>query len=171
MFDFIRPEARATLRRWSEPLISVAVVGLGLYWAVGGFGVMRWIGWAIVALGVALLWSAVQRARFAARGRGPGVVQIIESEIRFYGPRGGGYCAIDEIAALSLSADGGYWLIEAEGGEILVIPRAATGAGALFDVFGQLPGLDMEHLLRILAQDNAPRARMIWRRTSHRLLT
>jgi len=29
----------------------------------------------------------------------------------------------------------------------------------------------MEHLLRILAQDNAPRARMIWRRTSHRLLT
>lgn len=171
MLDFIRPEARAHLRRWSETLLALAVVLLGLYWGWRSFGVLQWIGWAVAALGAALLWSAVQRARFTARGQGPGVVQIIEGEIRFYGPRGGGYCAVDAICALSLSADGGYWLIEAEAGEILVIPRAATGAGALFDVFARLPDLDMEHLLRVVAQENAPRARLIWRRASRSLLT
>jgi hypothetical protein len=175
MSDLIRPEARALLRRWAETLVAVAVAGLGLFWALTGFGVIRWAGWGIVAFGLMLLWGALQRARFALRGDGadlgPGMVQIIESEIRYFGPRGGGFAAIDALVALSLSADGGYWLVEAEDGRILAIPRAAAGAEALFDAFARLPGLDMARLLRILSQEPGARARMIWHRNTRSLLT
>lgn len=171
MLDFIRPAAARALNRWAETLLAMLVTALGLYWSIASLGLIRWFGWAITLLGLALLFSAVQRLRFVARGSGPGVVQIVEAEIRYFGPRGGGFAAIDALVALSLSADGGYWLIEAEDGQILAIPRAATGAEALFDAFSNLPGLDMAALLRILAQDPAPRARIIWQRTTRPLLT
>lgn len=171
MFNLIRPDAAQTLRRWSEVLMSIAVLGLGIYWAFASFGVVRWIGYAVAALGVALLWSAWQRARFTARGVGPGVVQVVEAEIRYFGPRGGGFAAISAILALRLSADGAFWLLETEDGEILVVPRAAKGAEALFDAFSLLPGLEMERLLQIVAQGPAPKARMIWQRSARTLLT
>jgi len=171
MANMIRPEARKALLRWGETLAATAVVGLGLYWALGSFGFVQWVGWVVVVVGVAMLWSAVQRARFAARGDGPGVVQIVEGEIRYFGPRGGGFAAIDAIIALSLSADNAYWLVEADDGQILAIPRAAAGAEALFDTFASLPGLEMERLLRVLAQAHAPRAQIIWQRSMRDLLT
>ncbi|WP_323037859.1 hypothetical protein [Pararhodobacter sp.] len=171
MIDFIRPAARRALRRWGEPLIAAAITALGAFWALTSYGLVQWLGWLIIVLGLALLWSALQRARFNTQGAGPGVVQVVEGEIRFFGPRGGGFAAIDSIVALSLSADTGFWLIEAEDGQILVVPRAATGAEALFDAFTRLPGLDMESLLRSLAQDPAARAHTIWRRTTRTLLT
>lgn len=171
MIDFIRPAAQRALRRWGERLFAGLVILLGLYWSFTGFGPLQWFGWLVTVLGLAVLWSAVQRARFRAQGAGPGVVQIVEGEIRYFGPRGGGFTAIDMIVALSLSADGSFWLVEAEDGEILIVPRAATGAEDLFDAFARLPGLDMTHLLRILAQEPAPRARIIWRRSARALLT
>ena len=64
-----------------------------------------------------------------------------------------------------------FEIIEAEDGQILVVPRAASGAEALFDAFTRLPGLEMEQLLRILAQDPAAQARTIWRRSARTLLT
>jgi hypothetical protein len=122
-------------------------------------------------IGASLLWTAAQRARFRAKGEGPGVVQVVEGEIRYFGPRGGGFAALDSIAALSLGARGDCWLIESMGGEVLVIPRAAAGAEELFDLFASLPGLNMATLLRILAQEPVPRAQNIWRRNLAALLT
>ena len=171
MIDFIRPAARKALRRWGETLVAGVVTILGLYWSFAGLGLLQWVGWLVTAFGLALIWSAVQRARFVPRGEGPGVMQIIEGELRYFGPRGGGFAAIDAINALSLSADGGYWLVEAENTEILVVPRTATGAEALFDAFARLPGLEMEHLLRVIAQDPTAQARTIWRRNARTLLT
>lgn len=175
MSDLIRPEVRAALRRWAETLVALAVAGLGLFWGLTGFGLVRWAGWVVVALGLALLWGALQRARFAmrgdARGMGPGMVQVVEGEIRYFGPRGGGFAAIDTICALSLSADHGYWLVEDSDGQILAIPRAASGAEGLFDAFAGLPGLDMAHLLRVVAQPPGPKAQVIWHRNTRALLT
>ncbi len=171
MIEFIHPAARKALRRWGEVLIAAAVTALGLLWSLTSLGVLQWIGWLVAAFGLALIWSALQRARFNARGDGPGVVQIVEGEVRYFGPRGGGFAAIDAIISLSLSADGGYWLVEAENSEILVVPRTATGGQALFDAFARLPGLDMEHLLRVIAQEPAAHARTIWRRSARTLLT
>ena len=173
MADAIRPEARALLRRWGEVLATLAVAGLGVWWAMTGIGLPRWLGWATAALGAGLSFGAIQRARFTRTDitPAPGIVELDEGEIRYLGPRGGGVVALDAILALSLSADSRFWLVESADGTVLVIPRAATGSAALFDAFAALPGLDMTRLLRVSAQGPAPRAQVIWERTTHPLLT
>ena len=171
MAELIRPQARKALNRWRGTLIACGVMVLGVYWSLTAFGALKWLGWVLIVIGASLLWTALQRARFRARGEGPGVVQVVEGEIRYFGPRGGGFAALDTIAALSLGAGGDSWLIESLGGEVLVIPRAAAGAEELFDLFASLPGLNMATLLRILAQDPLPRAQTIWRRNLAALLT
>ncbi len=167
----IRPEALTLLRRWGETGAAAALALAGIWWAVQGPGVVYGLGWVLAALGAGLAFGAVQRARFAARGGASGLIEVIEGEIRYFGPRGGGIVALDQMLALSLSADTQFWLVEAFDGTVLVIPRAATGHAALFDAFAALPGLDMPRLLRIVAQGPAPRARQIWRHPHRRLLT
>lgn len=171
MADFLRPEARATLARWGETGAALALTLGGAGWALSGPGPVHWLGWGLAALGAGLTLGAVQRARFAAHGAGSGVIEVIEGEIRYFGPRGGGIVALEAILVLSLSADGQYWLVESSDGTILVIPRAASGHQALFDAFAALPGLDMPRLLRLVADGPAPRARVIWRQPARRLLT
>lgn len=171
MNDLIRPEARALVNRWSETAIALLIAALGLWLALRWFGLLQGLGWVLLVLSLAWLWGAVQRARFAAQGSGPGVVQLIEGEIRFFGPLGGGFAAMDAIRAVSLSADRAQWLIETADGTLLTIPRAAHGAEALFDAYATLPGFEMETCLRIAAQAPAERTQMIWSRARHALLT
>ena len=44
MSDFMRPEARASLWRWRETLTGLVLAGIGLWWVLGSFGIVRWIG-------------------------------------------------------------------------------------------------------------------------------
>lgn len=171
MSDFLRPEARAFLQRWAETGAALALTLGGLWWALSGPGPVHWLGWLPAALGAALTLGAVQRVRFRARGMGSGVIEVVEREVRYFGPRGGGVVALDALLALSLSADAQYWLVESFDGEVLAIPRAASGHEALFDAFAALPGLDMALLLRVVGQGPAPRARLVWRHPARRLLT
>lgn len=171
MSDFLRPQARATLRRWAETGAALALALGGLWWALSGPGPVHWLGWLLVVLGGGLALGAVQRARFAAPGMGSGLIEVVEREVRYFGPRGGGVVALDTMLALSLSADAEYWLVESFDGTVLAIPRAASGHEALFDAFAALPGLDMARLLRTVAQGPAPRVRLVWRHPTRRLLT
>ncbi|MCA0204432.1 hypothetical protein [Pararhodobacter sp.] len=171
MTRFIRPAARAALRRWAETGAALALVLAGLWWGFSGPGPVHWLGWALALLGVGLTIGAVQRALFAAGGLGSGLIEVVEGEVRYFGPRGGGVLALDLMVALSLSADAAYWLVEGKDGTVLVIPRAASGHEALFDAFAALPGFDMARLLRMVAQGPAPRARLVWRHPDRRLLT
>jgi len=171
MADFLRPRARAFLARWGETGAALALTLTGLWWAFSGPGLFYWLGWIPALLGAGLTVGAVQRARFASRGAGSGMIEVVEGEIRYLGPRGGGIVALDGIQTLSLSADANFWLVEAADGTILVIPRAAAGHPALFDAFGALPGFDMARLLRLVAQGPAGRARLIWQHPARRLLT
>lgn len=171
MPDFIRPEARDTINRWAETGAALVLAVVGLWWALSGPGIVHWAGWILALIGAGLALGAIQRARFAAKGLGTGLIEVIEGEIRYFGPRGGGVLALDQLLQLSLSADGAYWLVESHEGSILAIPRDAAGHPALFDAFAALPGLDMARLLRIVEQGPAPRARLIWRHPDRRLLT
>ncbi|WP_372885396.1 hypothetical protein [Shimia sp.] len=151
--SFIRPEARAALWRWREVLLGAAVVLLGLYWA-SGFGLLRWLGVAVVVAGLALLMAGVQRGRFRVGQGGLGLVQVDERQITYFAPKGGGVVALEDLFCVLLdgSATPAVWVLHHPGRAELRIPVTAEGADALFDAFAVLPGLRTEHMLAQLRQ-------------------
>nr|WP_092810786.1 hypothetical protein [Roseivivax marinus] len=161
--DVIRPEVRALLGRWAEALVGAGVVALGVLWASGSGG---WLGWAVVLAGLALTFAGVQRGRFRTGGGGPGIVDVTEGRIAYFGPLSGGVTDLDSIRALSLDATGrpAHWHLDREGDAALFIPVTAQGADALFDAFAALPGLDTERMLRALRRPGTG-VTVIWRRS------
>lgn len=166
----IRREAAETLRRWQEALIGLAVMALGAYWGFfTGGGLLHWIGYLVLALGAALVFTGVQRARFRTGDGGPGVVQIVERRISYFGPLSGGIVDLDALTSLSLdpTSDPPVWQLHAPGHETLAIPLTAKGADQLFDAFATLPGIRTEHMLRQM-QERAAHPVVIWRAPSVR---
>lgn len=163
--SFLRPEARAALIRWRLPLIGAGVVVLGLYWGLGSFGLLRWLGWVLVVSGAALAVTGIQQARFRQSGLGPGVVQVTEGQIAYFGPETGGIVATDLLQELAIVNTGTarHWALVHEGGPPVSIPSDAMGAEQLFDAFGALPGLSASSLVQAI-HDPAPGRRIVWRR-------
>lgn len=168
--SFVRPEVRAALWRWRETLVGGAVALLGLWWMAGPRGLLFWIGAVLLAAGAALALAGVQRARFRTGGGGPGVVQVVEGQLAYFGPETGG--VIDVAAIRRVALEGGRWRIEAPGSR-LEIPVDAEGAEALFDVFAALPGLGTETVLAALegdaAQESTGGSRLLWQAGPRRL--
>jgi hypothetical protein len=152
MTDFFRPEARAALWRWREAMVAGVVAALGLWWALTSFGVLQWLGWALVALAAAAGYVAIQRLRFGQGGGGPGVVQIDERRLSYFGPLSGGIVDLDDLVRLDLDPTGRppHWVLSHRSGDPLPIPVNAEGADALFDVFATLPGIRTERMLDAL---------------------
>jgi hypothetical protein len=167
---FMRPEVAAALSRWRETLIGAGVGALGLWWALKTFGVLAWLGWALVVIGAALALAGVQRARFRRGRGGPGVVQVDEGQIAYFGPLTGGLASLTEVTLLSLDCSGSpaHWLLRQPGQPDLAIPVTAEGADALFDTFAALPGLSTTKLLATLDAAE-PHPVVIWRKASLRL--
>lgn len=150
--SFIRPEARAALWRWREVLIAAAIGLLGLAWATGPGGLLGWVGIALLVAAIALALVGVQRARFRTGTGGPGVVQVDEGQIAYFGPLTGGAVATSELERIVLdpTSKPPHWLLQQPGQAIVQIPINATGADALFDVFGALPGFSTQKMLTTL---------------------
>jgi hypothetical protein len=163
----IRPRARQTLLRWREALVAAALGALGLWWARTGFGIVEWLGWALVIAAAALGLAGVQRARFRRGAGGPGVVVVDEGLIAYLGPHTGGTVALSEISALALDPDGPHWRLSQPDQADLRIPLDAEGAEALFDVFAALPGLRTGHVLARMRQPG-PAPETLWQRPARR---
>ncbi len=147
----IRPEAAAALRRWREVLVGLAALLLGLYWAfLTGGGLLHWVGYVVAFGGAALILAGLQRARFRQGGGGPGIVQVIEGRISYFGPLSGGIIDLEDLRQLTLdqTARPAHWMLHAPGQPPLAIPTNAEGADQLFDAFATLPGIRTEHMLR-----------------------
>jgi hypothetical protein len=172
MADFLRPEARAFLRRWREPMVAAGLAALGLWWALTEFGLLRWIGWLLVAGAAALAYAALQRLRFARGGGGAGVVTIDERRVVYFGPYSGGVADLDALLRLELEPSPGgpaQWVLTCDTGERVEIPVDAEGADRLFDVFAALPGLRPSTLLSAL--ERPPETPVVlWRATPQRRL-
>lgn len=165
----IRPELRAALSRWSEVLTGLAIAALGLWAMAGAQGEFFQMLAGLVALtGLGLAAIGWRRLRFHQRGDAPGVVQVVEGQISYFGPETGGFLGIDDLVALHLLAGGQAWRLEAESGEMLDIPTAAQGADALFDVFATLPGMQMQAVLNALEDPSKPHIRTLWRHPDQR---
>ncbi len=151
--SFIRPDARAALWRWREVLLGGCVLLLGLYWA-SGFGILKWLGFGVIALGAAVVLAGLQRTRFRAGRGGPGVVQVDERQITYFGPLDGGSVALEDLRAISLDATSAppVWVLRQPAQPELHIPVNAEGSDALFDAFAALPGIRTEFMLTQLRQ-------------------
>ncbi|MEL6316591.1 MAG: hypothetical protein AAFR16_03010 [Pseudomonadota bacterium] len=157
----------ALLRRWPEPLAYGALLlALTLaLWGVGWFA--HPVGWAVLG-GASLIAYRLGRAAILeqlARGRegrlGPGLVEIAERRIVYWGPESGGAVSLDALRAVSVARteDGPFdedvfWVLEtADPEETLRIPSGAEGATGLPTAFEGLPGFD---LARAAAATRAP---------------
>jgi len=167
--SFVRPEAMALLMRWREVLIGAGLAALGLSWGLGPGGLLGWIGWAVMLAGAALAVTGLRRMRFRQGGDGPGVVQVDEGRISYFGPLEGGAVAASELERLILDPTGRppCWVLEQPGAPALHIPVNASGSEALFDAFGALPGLDTRRLLSHLDR-KAPMPVVVWERRTAR---
>lgn len=163
----IRPEVKEALWRWREVLLGLVCVALGLNWILTSYGAVALIGGGIVAIGVALVLSGVQRARFRQSGGGVGVVDVDERQITYFGPYGGGAMAVDDLC--EVATDGrGNWLLRDTGGQALLIPMAAEGAEVLFDAFTALPGLGGAELVAA-SQRSDQEYTVVWQKAHNQL--
>ncbi len=169
--SFLRPEARETLLRWRETLAGLGASAVGLWLALDTYGPFPLIGWALVLGGVALAVTGVQKARFRRGGDGPGVVQVVEGRVTYFGPWGGGAAALDRLGWIELApvaGGAGLWVLIEEEGARLEIPIDAKGADALFDLFETLPGIRTGHMLASMKVPVRERT-LIWQRDVPRL--
>lgn len=162
---FIRPEAKAVLWTWRELIAAALLLGFGLWSVFGGYGLEVIFGWACVGVGTVLAVIGAQRLRFRQGAGGPGVVQVVEGQVSYFGPLTGGAVAASEVQRLAVdhTARPAHWVLEQPGQPPLEIPVNAMGSEALFDVFTALPGLKTERVLQGL-QDKGPHQVVIWER-------
>ncbi len=153
---FIRPELAAKLRPWREFAAAVLTLAAGGWlFSLGGLLFLP-IGAGVMLF--AMLWGlgAWRRRRFAAAIAAPGLVEIVEGAIRYFGARAmGGEIALrdlDQIRLLRLDG-GAHWRLRSRTGEALLIPVQAAGAASLADAFAALPGFDLGRAAAALAAD------------------
>jgi|SRR6056297_1169490 len=164
--SFVRPEVRAAMLRWREALVGVLILLVGLYWSLGVTpGLLTWIGYLALFVGAALFFAGVQRGRARMGGGGPGVVQVVERRIGYFGPLNGGLVDLDAITSLSLdpTEHPRHWVIAHEDGPALHIPVNAEGADSLFDAFAGLPGLSPGRIAATLKHEGTAPI-VLWRR-------
>lgn len=166
MSDFLRPEARALIWRWRDALAGTLLILVGLWWALRSFGVMQWLGYLVVLLGVIVAVAGAQRARFRQNGTGAGVVQVNERRLTYFGPLDGGVMDVADLTRLELDPTAHpdpNWILSGIGGQRIAIPINAAGAEDLFDVFAALPGIKTADMLDVLT--STPDVRItVWSR-------
>ena len=153
----IRPEAIAALTRWREVALASAVAALGLWTATRGGPILAVVGVALAALGAGLALTALRRLRFAQQIGAPGLVEVIEGEVRYFGPSFGGTASLADLTEIRLLMMRGrrMWRLKQSDGQALLIPVDAAGAEALYDGFSALPGMDMAAVLAALSSAGA----------------
>ncbi len=162
----IRTEARAALWRWREMAGATAM-------ALAGGWLMALGGWFLAPLGaalaaLALVWALIawRKMRFVREVAVPGVVEVDEGQVGYFGPTFGGFVSLRELVELRLMPHQGVanWRLRQADGQVLMIPLAAQGSAALYDAFASLPGIDFGHLLAAMSAP-VTQARVIWTRT------
>ncbi len=184
--SFIRPEVRAALWRLREVFAAAAFAAAGAWFMVLGGLVLTPLGIGIIVLAAGLGLLAWRRLRFAQSGEAPGVVEMDEGQISYFGPGSGGAVALRELVELRLMTQQGrrIWRLKQQDGQVLLIPVEAMGAERLFDAFASLPGMDSGALVAAVdpARSNVtvpqgrglvslPDSRVIWRHPARPVLT
>ncbi len=170
MSSFIRPEILNGIWRWREALFGAFMAACGMVWAVTQQGVLAAIGTSIAIVGALIIFAGIQRTRFCVGSGGPGVVQVHERLVTYYGPHDGGSVSIDALQSVELNptTKPATWVLTEVGGQPLSIPTNAENAELLFDVFAALDGIRTENMLAKL-RANPVEPVTIWNHGQRRL--
>lgn len=165
----IRPGLRVWAARRSEVLVAAAILLAGLWLALRGGWFFAALGGLVLLVGASLLIGAVRRLPFRRRIEAPGLVEVDEGAIRYYGAAvlGGEIALRDLVEIRLLRLKGrGHWRLRSATGEALLVPVDAAGAEALAHAFTALPGLDMGMVSTALDRlpGQADAVRTVWRR-------
>jgi hypothetical protein len=147
-------ELKESIWRAREALIGVFVSILGMYWAIGGSGLLQMIGTSLAVAGALLSFAGIQRARFRTGGGGAGVVHVVEGQVAYYGPHEGGAMSVADLTMVELDPTTkpiSQWVLHDPHSPPLRIPTNAEGAESLFDVFASLEGIQTEKMLSELS--------------------
>ncbi|MDB6176634.1 hypothetical protein PAF17_03840 [Paracoccus sp. Z330] len=165
----IREPVRQMMSRWGEILAGLAIMlgGGWLIWLGGWFCLV--IGGVVVLVALALLIGAWRRLPFRRDIAAPGLVEVVEGAVRYFGAtQMGGEIALRDLVEIRLlRLDGrGHWRLRSAGGEALLIPVDAAGADALAHAFTALPGLQMGAVSNALAHvaEQSDAMHTVWRR-------
>lgn len=162
--SFVRPDLRRRLARWSElaAALAAALAG-GLIMRMGGFLFLP-VGAVLTLLSLGWALTALRRLSFQREVAAPGLVEVVEGQVGYYGPTFGGMIALADLAELRLSEFHGalQWRLRTVADEVLLIPVDAAGAERLYDAFATLPGIDMAALSAAL--DKGAATLPLWRR-------
>lgn len=155
---------RAFVLKYREVLIAAAAGLLGLFIATRGGWFLAAVGLALVALAIGWGISALRQIRFRRDIEAPGMVEIVEGRIGYFGAGTvmGGHIALDDMAEIRLITlrSGLWWRLRTLDGQALLIPLGASGAEALYDAFSSLPGIDMGRVTAAL--DGGAVAQSLW---------
>lgn len=153
--SFLRPQALATLLRWREALIGAAIMTLSLWGNITAFGPLRWLSWFGLLAGAAIIWEGWRRARFPAGADGPGVVELDEGRLTYFGPQGGGAVDLADLVRIDIlttkegpGAQDLFWIFHQHNGAPLILPGDAEGVEIIFDALASLSGVDYAAVTR-----------------------
>ena len=168
---FLRPEAIAALKRWGEVIAGGVLALMGLWALLSAGWVMQATGAGLILLGAAIAFAAWRRIKFSGFSGGPGVVEVDERQISYFGAYEGGAVSLEMLARVTMLSNSSgqlVWLFEEDGGQSLTIPAAAAGADQIYDALSALPGLDYEAANRAM-RAGSHESFVIWAKPQTRL--
>lgn len=141
----IRPGITAFLRNHFESLFALAVLCVAIWTTSRGGWIMTGVGFVVGLAATGLAIGAMRRERFQLAPNAPGLVEVDEAQVAYFGPDGGGFVSIRELVEIRRVDIRGraHWRLKQADGQALLIPVAAEGAAQLYDAFVTLPGIDL----------------------------
>ena len=100
--SFVRPEVQAALTRWREALVGAALLILGAWLAATSLGLPYLLGLVMAPLGAVLIFTGLRRGRFQPGTGAPGVVDVDERQITYFGPEAGGAVSLDALTRVTI---------------------------------------------------------------------
>ncbi len=153
--NFIRPGIRTHFYKWSEAYLVALVLIIGIRIFIRGLEiesiVYEAIGVATAILGLVLLRGTIQRIRFRRNQEAPGMVDVTEREISYFGPMHGKTVSLESLIKIELRESEAYasvWVLHNSEGDPMIVPTSAKGSDRLFDAFTSLSGVKMDALVK-----------------------